>query len=85
MPDSEPGKALSTKLNRLSEMNLWACLKSPALAGFCEGPGPTGVWLKYRGTAGKPGGKRRKQTSTCRIERNRSTRLNSLEVAAKRT
>jgi len=42
---------------------------------FCEGPGPTGVWLKYRGTAGKPGGKRRKQTSTCSIGRNRSTRL----------
>jgi hypothetical protein len=25
---------------------------------FCEGPGPTGVWLKYCGTAGKPGGNR---------------------------
>jgi hypothetical protein len=23
------------------------------------------VWLKYCGTAGKPGGKRRKQTSAC--------------------
>jgi len=42
---------------------------------FCEGPGPTDVWLKYGGTAGKPGGKRRKQTSTCSIGRNRSTRL----------
>ena len=31
---------------------------------FCEGPGPTDTWLKYCGTAGKPGGKRRKQTST---------------------
>jgi hypothetical protein len=31
---------------------------------FCEGPGPTETWLKYCGTAGKPGGKRRKQTST---------------------
>jgi hypothetical protein len=31
--------------------------------------------LKYCGTAGKPGGKRRKQTSTCSIGRNRSTRL----------
>jgi hypothetical protein len=30
-----------------------------------EGPGPTDKWLKYCGTAGKPGGKRRKQTSTC--------------------
>jgi len=27
--------------------------------------GPTDTWLKYCGTAGKPGGKRRKQTSTC--------------------
>jgi len=42
---------------------------------FCEGPGPTDVWLKYGGTAGKPGGKRRKQTSTCSIGRNWSTRL----------
>jgi len=32
---------------------------------FCEGPGPTDDWLKYCGTAGKPGGKQRKQTSTC--------------------
>ena len=32
---------------------------------FCGGPGPTDTWLKYCGTAGKPGGKRRKQTSTC--------------------
>jgi len=30
-------------------------------------------------TAGKPGGKRRKQTSTCSIGRNRSTRLTSLK------
>jgi len=30
----------------------------------CEGPGPTDTWLTYCGTAGKPGGKRRKQTST---------------------
>jgi hypothetical protein len=29
-----------------------------------EGPGPTDVWLKYCGTAGKPGGKLRKQNST---------------------
>jgi hypothetical protein len=33
------------------------------------------VWLKYGGTARKPGGKRRKQTSTYSIERNWSTRL----------
>ncbi|MBU2026928.1 MAG: hypothetical protein KJ814_04815 [Proteobacteria bacterium] len=32
---------------------------------LCEGLRPTGTWLKYCGTAGKPGGKRRKQTSTC--------------------
>ena len=32
---------------------------------FCEGLAPTDVWLRYCGTAGKPGGKRRKQTSTC--------------------
>jgi hypothetical protein len=43
---------------------------------FCEGLGPTDVWLKWCGTAGKPGGKRRKKTSTCSIARNRSTRLN---------
>jgi len=43
---------------------------------FCEGPGPTDTWLKYCGTAGKPGGKRRKQTSTYNIWRNWSTRLN---------
>jgi hypothetical protein len=42
---------------------------------FCEGPRPTGVWLKYCGTAGKPGGKLRRQTSTCSTGRNRSTRL----------
>ena len=47
---------------------------------FCEGLGPTGVWLKYCGTAGKPGGKRRKQTSTCSIGRNRSTRLNDFKA-----
>jgi len=40
---------------------------------FCEGPGTTVVWLKYGGTAGKPGGKRRKQTSTCSSWRTRST------------
>jgi hypothetical protein len=34
---------------------------------FCEGPGPTDIWLKYGGTAGKPGGKLRKQTSTYSI------------------
>jgi len=43
---------------------------------FREGPGPKDTWLKYCGTAGKPGGKRRKQTSTCGIGRNRATRLN---------
>jgi len=43
---------------------------------FCEGPGPTDTWLKYCATAGKTGGKRRKQTSTCAIWRNWSTRLN---------
>jgi len=42
---------------------------------FCEGLEPTDAWLKYCGTAGKPGRKRRKQTSTCSIGRNRSTRL----------
>ena len=49
---------------------------------FCEGPGPTDVWLKYGGTAGKPGGKQRKQTSTCSIGRNWSTRLIKLAHAA---
>jgi hypothetical protein len=38
--------------------------------------GPTDTELKYSGTAGKPGGKQRKQTSTYGIWRNRSTRLN---------
>jgi len=31
---------------------------------FYEGLGTTDTWLKSCGTAGKPGGKRRKQTST---------------------
>jgi hypothetical protein len=35
---------------------------------FCEEPRPTDTWLKYCGTAGKPGGKRRKQTSGLREE-----------------
>jgi len=81
LPDSEPGKALSTKLNRLSEIEAVSLFEEPDAGKphvrFCEGPGPTGVWLKYRGTAGKPGGKRRKQTSTYSIGRNGSTRLNS--------
>jgi len=33
------------------------------------------VWLRYCGTAGKPGGKRRKQTSACSHGSPRSTRL----------
>ncbi len=33
------------------------------------------VWLEYYGTAGKPGGKRRKQTSACSHGRPQSTRL----------
>ena len=33
------------------------------------------VWLRYCGTTGKPGGKRRKQTSACSHGRPRSTRL----------
>jgi hypothetical protein len=36
----------------------------------CEGLWPTGVWLKCCVTAGKPGGKRRKQTSTCSFRKN---------------
>ena len=84
VPDTEPGEELSAKLNRLLEMLDLLCydvsLFEEPDAGklhvrFCEGPGPTDVWLKYGGTAGKPGGKRRKQTSTCSIGRNRSTRL----------
>jgi len=47
----------------------------PGNTGGGKGLGPTDVWLKYCGTAGKPGRKRRKQTSTCSIGRNRSTRL----------
>jgi hypothetical protein len=42
--------------------------------------GPTDTWLKYCGTAGKPGGQQRKQTSTYRIGRNRSTRLNNYQL-----
>jgi len=48
---------------------------APVLDPTREEPGPTGVWLKYCGTAGKPGGKRRKQTSACSIGRKWSTRL----------
>jgi len=47
---------------------------------FCEGPGPTDTWLRYCGTAGKPSGKRRKQTSTCNIGRNLSTRLQQITL-----
>jgi hypothetical protein len=82
MQDTEPIKALSTELNRLTEIAardskriiLDLCRRNVNLseepdAGnlhvrFCEGPGPTDTWLRYRGTAGKPGGKQRKQTST---------------------
>ena len=36
--------------------------------GSGRGAGANGcVWTKYCGTAGKPGGKRRKQTSFCNI------------------
>jgi len=77
VPDTEPGEELSTKLNRLSDVSLFEEPDAGKLhVRFCKGPGPTDVWLKYGGTAGKPGGKRRKQTSTCSIGRNRSTRLN---------
>jgi len=45
--------------------------------GFREPCGSTnGNPYQYCGTAGKPGGQQRKQTSTYRIGRNRSTRLN---------
>jgi len=44
---------------------------------FYEGPGSTDIRLRSSGIAGKPGGKQRKQTSTYRIGRNRSTRLKS--------
>ena len=59
--DTEPGKALSTKLNRLSDKKKSENLSEEPDAGnpqvrFCEGPGPTDAWLKYCGTAGKPGG-----------------------------
>ena len=43
-------------------------------ARFCEGQGPTGAWTRYCGTAGKPGGKQRTQTSTCSAGRNLPTR-----------
>jgi hypothetical protein len=44
---------------------------------FCEGALSTDTSFRYCGTDGKPGGKRRKQTSTCGIWRNFSTRLKS--------
>ena len=40
-----------------------------------DGPEPAALWLKYGGNAGKLSGKRRKQTSTCSIGRNQSSRL----------
>lgn len=43
-------------------------------ARFCEGRLTTEVWSRYSGTAGKPGGKQRKQTSTCSIGRKPPTR-----------
>ena len=48
---------------------------APVFDPTCGGPGQTEVWLKYGGTAGKPGGKCRKQISTCSIGRNQSTGL----------
>ena len=80
MQGTEPKEALSTELNRLAEMesvNLPEELDAGNLhVQFCEGPGPTDIGLRSCGTAGKPGGKQRKQTSTYSIGRNRSTRLN---------
>jgi len=45
---------------------------------FFEELGATYTDLKYYDTAGKPGGKQRKQTSTYSIGRYRSTRLTSI-------
>ena len=60
MQDTEPGKTLSTELNRLSEIISVNLPEEPDAGNlqvrFCEGPGPTDTWLKYCGTAGKPGG-----------------------------
>ena len=85
VPDTEPGEELSTKLNRLSEMQRTCEPVEEPDAGklhvqFCDGLGPTDVWLKYGATAGKPGGKPRKQTSTCSIGRNLYTRLKNSTV-----
>ena len=45
------------------------------LVRFCAGAGEQlKVWLRYGGTAGKPGGKQRKQTSAYSHGRPRSTR-----------
>jgi hypothetical protein len=45
------------------------------LVRFCAGAGEQlKVWLRYCGTAGKPGGKQRKQTSAYSHGRPRSTR-----------
>ena len=81
MPDTEPIKALSTELNRLSEIAARDfCRRSVNLpeepdvgkpqVRFCEGSTTTDVWLRWCGTAGKPGGKRRTQTSTYSVGRN---------------
>jgi hypothetical protein len=48
------------------------------MSGSVKRRGTTDVWLNIGGTAGKPGEKRREQTSTRSIGRNRSTRLNNI-------
>jgi hypothetical protein len=48
--DTEPAKGLLTKPNRLSEIISVSLFEEPDAGKlqvrFCEGPGPTGVWLK---------------------------------------
>jgi len=84
MRDTEPGENIVTETNSTISRQAVNLLEEPDAGNlqvrFCEGPGPTDTWLKYCGTAGKPGGKQRKQMSTCGIWRNRSTRLNLVSL-----
>ena len=45
-----------------------------------KGLGPTDTWLKYCGTAGKPGGQKEKTNINLCIGRNRSTRPKSIKI-----
>jgi len=68
MRDIGPGENIVTETNSTISRQAVSLLEEPGAGNpqvlFREGPGPTDTWLQYCVTAGKPGDKRRKQTST---------------------